>query len=38
LVTFVVFYMKGDSGAFDDLPSYPTNALQAQDLVGIVTK
>ena len=38
LVILVVFYVESNSSGFDDFPGYPTNALQAQYLVGIVTE
>lgn len=38
LAILVVFYKESDSSLSDDYPRRPTDALQGQDFVGIITE
>lgn len=38
LAILVMFYMESNSGVADDSPCCPTDALQGQDFIGIITE
>ena len=38
LVILIVFYMESDGSIFDDFPRRPTDTLETQDFIGIVTE